>query len=459
MTSSTIKYMSVALAVSLLAGCSSNDTKDQNPDAGFFQDKLVKYQVSKTMPKLQIPSHLQSTTGELEDIYPVSKTDETGSVSERYGRAPRPVFFYAEVGNNQVQMDRKDGEKFISVEESKDKVWPRVVQYFSYNGIKLDKKDFNDGIIETDWLVRNDEAPGFIDEMLSYIYLTSDQRTADKLRVKLTTVENGRTQISVQHAAVNIKTYEEGDAKADWGDDTTLSYKNRVMYELLSFLSSAKDDQSAISYLQQQRAQQHHEALMGQNERGNPVLMLQTSMTNAWNSLNKALDDNHFDVGTRDKETAKIYLTYTTTLKFEQKSKGFFEWLHSDKEPITLDSDLISNALGLGNKEKEKKISYSSEGNTDVDSASADADPLAKMDGYKIWLGGRVLYVFRKDGDNVGFWDNKTGTYKHTGRYQLHMTRTRKGVLISVYDEKGELANPQVAEEMLWKLKTTIAGQ
>lgn len=459
LVSSTFTKVLIATAIgSLLAGCGSNQQKEKANQQGFFQDKLTKYQQSQVLPPLQVPQHLQATTSNLENIYPVTNVDKTGSKSEQYSRAPRPAFFYAEVGNDEVYMNRADGEKYISVADAPAQVWPRMLQYFEYNGIKLDKKDPADGVMETQWLVRDDNAPGFVDNLLSYIYLTSDQRNADKLRVELRPIDGGRTEIRVKHYAVNIKEYESGKAVADWSKpDSTLSYKNQVMYEILSYLSSAKDEQSAISYLDQQRKQKEdHQALMGQNERGYPVLQIQTGMDSAWESLNSALSRANFDVGTRDRDTGIFYLTYTTTLQMQEHKKGFFEWLHSDKEPITLSSDTIGKILGVSSDGKKKVVKYSSQANENPDAAISKDDALAQMDGYKIWLGGRVIYVFRKGQDNVGFWDKQSGTYKHTGRYQLRLSRTRQGVLVSVYTDKDTLATPEVAEEMLWKLKNQM---
>ncbi len=72
------------------------------------------------------------------------------------------------------------------------------------------------------------------------------------------------------------------------------------------------------------------------------------------------------------------------------------------------------------------------------------------MEGFKVWMGGRVVYVFGQDNQQRTNADGDTYTYK---RYQLHFNRARSGVLLSVKDDKGEAANAQGAEELLWAIK------
>ncbi|MFB9884981.1 outer membrane protein assembly factor BamC [Balneatrix alpica] len=440
------------VAALVLSGCGSLGGDEKAPakkQGGFFDDKLTKYQNAKTLPPLQVPDQLQGQTAEFVSLYPVGQVDEVGSKSEQYAKAPRPMFFYAEVGNEHVYMDRNAGEKFISVGEPAEVVWPKLIQFFDYSGTRLVETNAQMGVLETDWLEMNRDEPGIIDTFLSYLYLTQDKRTVDKLRISLIPVEQNRTEVRVQHTAINKADFDKGNYQLDWADpNTQVSYKNRMMYELLSYLSEAKDEQSAVTYLAQQKRKNYQRALIGQNERGFPVLRVQGGMNSVWQQVEKALQDGKFDVGSSDPELGHFYMTYSTQLKFKKPKMGFFEWLHSDRGPLKLDTGFISEALGITETEK-KTIKYSglSEPIEDV------KNPLAYKEGFKVWLGNRVIFVFEDDGGFTGFWDKETGAYKHTGKYQLRLSRTRQGVLVTVFTDEDVLAAPEVAEELLWKLR------
>ncbi|WP_235263531.1 hypothetical protein [Nitrincola sp. A-D6] len=179
--------------------------------------------------------------------------------------------------------------------------------------------------------------------------------------------------------------------------------------------------------------------------------------------INEALDKADVDVGTRDQQAGIFYMTYTTTTPVEDTSRqGFFDWLFSDREEIKLDTSFINSALGLESDAAEQNM-YSSRGtltsaeqagDEEVQADLNDPNNPANQDGYKIWLGGRVIFVF--GGSGRGVFNNNTGEFEHVGRYQLNLSRTRSGVMVTVLTDEGIAAPAVVAEEILWQIKDQL---
>lgn len=231
---------------------------------------------------------------------------------------------------------------------------------------------------------------------------------------------------------------------------------------MLRYLSKAGVQPTANSLL---ALQQKREArpLLGRDSRGNPVLKISAQVDEAWTLVNRALDAAEVDVGTRDQAKGVVYLTYTTSTPFDETEKmGFFEWLHSDRDDITLSTNALASALGVGD-EASQNIRYSSrtvatvENAEEIESELSDPNNEANRKGYKIWFGGKVLYVFGS-GD-TGVYNTETGNYEHTGQYQLHVNRTRSGVFLSVQTRDGLEAPAIVAEEILWTVKDQLPEQ
>lgn len=104
------------------------------------------------------------------------------------------------------------------------------------------------------------------------------------------------------------------------------------------------------------------------------------------------------------------------------------------------------NAIRYSSGQSEEQ-----EAASEVASDLADPNNPANQEGYKIWFGGKVLYVFGSG--ESGVFNSETNAYEHTGRYQLKLNRTRSGVYLSVLSDQGLAAPDLVAEEILWDIK------
>lgn len=451
----------MALAVAaVLSGCSSLDDNPIYGDNAIVRDRGQDYELAQAGKRLALPPEMK--TRQLQEQLVVPEAGDTAIAKQGDFEVPRPEFFYVESGSEKVNMRREDGQRVIVVDEPIADVWVKMQEFWSFNDIDLALSDPRQGIMETDWITLDGDDYSFIDSWIKRMtFQDIEGPSRNKLRLSLRPDPDNyqRTSIRMQHAGFPL---EQEVSSIDWDTQSQdVEYKADMMFEMLRYLSEASepDSQSLLALQQETR----DDPQLGRDSRGNPVLKLGSPIDKAWAQLNTALDDAEIDVGTRSQETGMVYLTYTTQTRVDENERmGFFEWLNSDREDIQFSTDLLGDALGLSpDEDSPDAIRYSSgttnaagEGQAEVAADIADPNNPANQEGYKIWFGGKVIYVF--GGSENGTYNEDTGNYEHTGRYQLKMNRTRNGVFLSVLTDQGLAAPNVVAEEILWNIKDNL---
>ncbi|WP_299176627.1 outer membrane protein assembly factor BamC [uncultured Neptuniibacter sp.] len=456
------KIVSVTVVTgTLISGCSVIEDNPIYGEQGIVRDRSQDYELAEQGKRLEIPTHLDAKR--TEDTLKVPEISQVATARTGDFIVPRPEFFYAEAGSESVSLKREAGEKLIVVDEGITSVWVKLQEFWQFNGIDIAKSDPRQGQMETQWIYHEAKEFSFIDTWVKRLtFQDIPGPTKDKLKVSLKPVvgEDGRTAISMQHVRFAA---DDDVAAIDWSESSRdVSYKSDMMFEMLRYLGKSSGERSAqtlMAFKEKRRVGNQ----LGRDSRGNPVLKLDADIETAWNEVSRALDKADMDVGTRNPDTGYFYMTYTTSTPFENvEEMGFFEWLHSDRGEITLDTSSISAALGLGD-EDPNGIKYTS-GKTaaylqgvkegDVKDSLIDPEDEGNKQGYKIWFAGKAIYVFG-EGDS-GVYNQSTGKFEHTGQYQLKMIRTRNGIFLSVLTADGVSAPAIVAEEILWEVKENL---
>ncbi|GGC02574.1 hypothetical protein GCM10011352_30980 [Marinobacterium zhoushanense] len=450
--------LAVGLAAAL-SGCGALKDNAIYGDNGLVRDRGQDYERAGASERLTLPPGMRAR--QTQDQLVVPSVGATASARQGDFTVPRPEFFYVEAGTDKVNLKREDGERILVVDEPIADVWVKLQEFWAFNDIDLALVDPRQGVMETDWITVEGDNYGFVDgwiKRLTFQDIEGDSR--NKLRISLRPDQDNyeRTSIRMQHVKYPLA---QEVSSVDWENQSQdVAYKADMMFEMLRYLSKSSEP-DAQSLLAMQNKAQEQSSQLGRDSRGHPVLRLSAPIDQAWDQLASALDEANIDVGTRDQQAGLIYLTYTTSTPVDDTERmGFFEWLHSDREEIRLDTGSLGAAMGFGDgADKQDTISYSSKTSEDIAASDGElaatdlADPnnLANRKGYKIWLGGKVIYVFG-DGDS-GVYNSETNAYEHTGRYQLKLNRTRNGVFLSVLTDQGLAAPDLVAEEILWTLK------
>lgn len=454
------KILSLSVVSLFMTGCGMLDDNPIYGENGIVRDRSQDYELAETSQRLEVPEHLKAKQTEESLSIPEVSNVATSRAGDFI--VPRPEFFYAESGSESVSLKRENGDKVIVVDEGITNVWVKLQEFWQFNGIDIVKSDPRQGVMETQWITHEAKELSFVDAWVKRLtFQDIPGPTKDKLQVSLKPVDGDptRTAVAMQHIR-----FAEGDeqTEVDWSEQARgVSYKSDMMFEMLRYLGKATGDRSAqtlVAFQEQRRLGTQ----LGRDSRGNAVLKLDTDIESAWNEISAAVDKADMDVGTRDPEAGYFYMTYTTSTPFEnQEEMGFFEWLHSDRGPITLDTSSISAAFGAD--EDTDGISYTSgktaarfQNTEDKTAAGTLNDPQdeANKKGYKIWFAGKPIYVFG-EGDS-GVYNANSGKFEHTGQYQLKLIRTRTGVYLSVLTAEGVAAPAVIGEEILWEIKEQL---
>ncbi|MBU2966505.1 outer membrane protein assembly factor BamC [Amphritea sp. 2_MG-2023] len=448
-----IALLPLAAAVLSIAGCGSysNPIYGEN---GIINDRSQNYEEAQATKRLELPPSIKARSKSMQDALDVPSAGQTASQRSGSFSVPRPEFFYADAGSGSVNLKREDGEKVLVVDEPIGDVWVQLQDFWRFNNIGLAKSAPQEGVIETDWIDVDAKELSFVDSMIKRLtFQDIEGPTSDKLRVSVRPVADdfNRTSISMQHVRV---AQDQKDQPVSWTDDATdVGYKTDMMFEMLRYLSKSSSNSESMSMLELRR-QQNNLPQMGRDSKGFPALKITVPVDQAWAQITQAIDKTDLDVGTRDQQAGIIYMTYTTSTPVEDTEKmGFFEWLHSDRDEITFDSGL-GRALGFDDEDDDNAPSYSARKVEGGKEAIDESDDLANRKGFKIWLGGKVLYIFEDDQDAV--YNDESGKYEHVGQYQLHMNRTANGVFLTVKTPDGYSAPAVVADEILWQIKEKI---
>ncbi len=463
-----IALLPLAAAVLSVAGCGSYSNPIYS-EHGLINDRSQNYEEAKATQRLELPPAIQARSKAMQDSLEVPSAGQTASKRTAEFVVPRPEFFYADAGNGTVNLKRQGDEKVLIVDEPVGDVWVQLQEFWRFNNVALARSAPQQGVMETDWVDTQADELSFVDSMIKHLtFQDIDGPVSDKLRVSVRPVADDfdRTTISMQHIRVP---QDQKDQPVNWSADAAdVGYKTDMMFEMLRYLSKSTSNSNSLSLLEMKR-QRNDLPQMGRDSKGFPALKITVPVDQAWDQINRAIDKTALDVGTRDQQTGVIYMTYTTSTPFDETEKmGFFEWLHSDRKSLTLSTGRVGEVLGFGgSKDDTDGPSYSSKqyavAGTETETETADGAQQYSIDdktddanrkGFKIWLGGEVIYVF---GDNQdGVYNDKSGKYEHVGQYQLHMNRTSNGVFLTVKTPDGYSAPAVVADEILWEIKEQI---
>lgn len=453
------RLLSYAVMVGLVttSGCSIIGKNPIYGEHGVFKDRNQEYEKATVSKELEIPAHIQAK--HTQDQFVIPSVGQTASLRTVGFEVPRPEFFYADTGSDSVNFKKVGDQKIIVVDEPIAAVWEKTLDFMKFNGVEVASADARKGVIESDWILINGPELSFMDRWVKHLTLQDiPGGSRNKLQVSLRPdpQDYERTSIEMKHVQFPEK-QTVGDINWETASQD-VGYKSDMMFEMLRYMSKAtvKPEERSLLALQQKQSSR---PLLGRDSRGNPVLKIDAPIDLSWNMLNTAVDNAGMDVGTRNQDIGMLYMTYTTSTPVgSKKDMGFFEWIFSDREEIKLDTSILSSALGIDGTDvvysakETEQAPILEEGEVQ---ALSDPNNLANQEGYKIWVGGRVIYVFGGD-KKKGAFNADTNAYEHVGKYQLKMNRTRSGVYVSVRNDQGLSAPAIIAEEILWSIKDSM---
>jgi len=308
-------WLAAALAL-LLAGCGGS----------LFESKKIDYKSAAKLPTLEVPPDLTAPARDnrykIPDVSPSGSATYSSYSSERSG-TPRagstgvlPV-----VSASKVRMERAGTQRWLVVQETPEKLWPVVKEFWQELGFLIKTEIPEAGVMETDWAEDRAKIPqdfirNTLGKLLDGLYSTAQR---DKFRTRLERgVAPGTTEIYISHRGVaEVYTSQDQDNTV-WqprpsDPELEAEFLRRLMVKL------GVEEKQAKELVATNTRVDH--AKMIRSEDGATLLEVDETFDRAWRRVGLALDRVGFTVEDRNRAQGIYYVRYIDPEKDAQDGR------------------------------------------------------------------------------------------------------------------------------------------
>jgi outer membrane protein assembly factor BamC len=298
------------VAVSVFAAC-------MLAACGMTSGPGIDYKSAGKAPPLDIPPDL--TRPGRDDRYNVPDggasspgTATLSTYTAERGALPRPGSTDLLPEGNRIKIERSGNERWLVVQDSAEKLWPVVREFWQESGfiIKIDRPEA--GVMETDWAedrakIPNDGVRSILGKLLDTIYSTGER---DKFRTRLERSADGKsTEVYISHRGmveriVNSARGMEGTMwePRDPSKELEAEFLRRLMARLGTDDARAKELMGGNA--PPERAQ------LKTSADGAALLVLEEPFDRAWRRVGLVLDRVGFTVEDRDRSKGLYFVRY-----------------------------------------------------------------------------------------------------------------------------------------------------
>jgi outer membrane protein assembly factor BamC len=317
------KAVVAALSALALAACS-----------GFNEwlEGKTEYRSASTLPPLEIPPDLTQPSRDNRYLVPEAKTATlSGYEAERRenkGQAAGTPAVLPQAQN--MRVERAGTQRWLVVDETPDKLWPLVKDFWQESGFLLKLEVPAAGVMETDWAETRARIPeggfrGLLGRALDQLYSSSER---DKYRTRLDRTADGKgTEIYISHRGM-VEVYTTmrdpssnapGDTKwqpRDPDPELEAEFLRRLMVRLGAQEDKAKTIVAAAAGTQR--------AAIQKGVDGAELLQVSEPFDRTWRRVGLALDRVGFTVEDRDRAKGIYFVRYADP-EVEMKERGLLE--------------------------------------------------------------------------------------------------------------------------------------
>ena len=311
-----------------VVGCGSTPKPSE-----VFRDSEADYKSSRTMPPLEVPPDLTTSSMDEAMVVPDTEAPTGETVFSNYagqrsarGAAILPV-------PDDIRVERDGDKRWLVAPGEPDLYWDRVREFWMENGLVIRMEDPAAGVMETDWAENRADIPqGFIRSMLGkvgdFVYSSA---TRDKFRVRFERgVEPDTTEIYISHRGA--EEVEKADVRVIWEPRPSDPELEAVMLtRLMVYLGVAREKAEKMIASKPRRQSR---ANMIRDADGQVALDLRDDFSRAWRRTGLALDRVGFTVQDRDRSQGLYFVRYVDPLK-DNEDEGLFSKLFSKEDKPT----------------------------------------------------------------------------------------------------------------------------
>lgn len=345
------------LVFGALGGCQTITAKLDEVDP----ETRVEYKKSRSLPPLEVPPDLTSSTVDDTLAVPDISPSGTATYSVYSGERSDPQLAQREnvlPGQDNVRVERDGNKRWLVMRGEPEEWWPKAREFWLQNGFLIKQEDPRIGIMETDWMENRADIPkdpirSVLSKVLDNLYSAA---TRDKFRVRLErTQEPGGTELFLSHSGVEEVV--QGGSTIWQPRPSDPELEAEMLNRLIVFFGV--DEKKAQALLA--RESETPRATLTKDANGVISLTLQEDFSRAWRRTGLALDRIGFTVEDRDRSRGLYYVRYADPLKDQEKQEGFLSrmkfWGEDDKKPpteqylVSVASELDSTRIAVINQD------------------------------------------------------------------------------------------------------------
>lgn len=318
-----IKTTVYCICLGIVTGCSTTAPTER-----------VDYKKMNTLPTLEVPPDLSSSSIEEQLVIPGSESNTPTTYSNYEGQVNNTAALQHANKNSvlptveQVQVKRYKDQRWLVVQGEVEDIWPKVHDFWLEQGFLLVVDDPRIGILETQWAENRADIPQdgirkYLGRALDTVYSAS---TRDKYRVRLERGQApGTTEIYLTHRGA--EEVSQGENFVWQGRPSSPELEAEMLNRLLAHFGIEKQQgQQLLASAQQVNREQ---AELIRNPNGEIQLLVKDELESTWQRMGLAIDRIGFLVEDSDREKSIYFIRY---LDPDKQEKGFWDKLFGAEE-------------------------------------------------------------------------------------------------------------------------------
>lgn len=233
-----------------------------------------------------------------------------------------------------MRIERQGDQRILVVEQSAERLWPIVRQFWLDNGFALAVENPETGFLETEWAENRAKIPEDVirrtlGKVFDRVYDTGER---DKFRTRIDRVAENRTEIVISHRGVmEVVTSAVVTIQSTWTNrpadrELEAEFMRRLMLRL------GADQTRAQALLMQTATTVAKAQLVKAGETS--VIDIAEPFDRAWRRVGVAIDRLGFTVEDRDRNKGLFFVRYRDPTVEQQRDKpGFFSRMFSTAKP------------------------------------------------------------------------------------------------------------------------------
>ena len=339
-SSVSYKATPVALAVLLLAGCSSLD--------GMFSTDKVDYRgQARQTGGLDVPPDLtqlaKDNRSQVQGGVISASALQQGGAAAKAAALPTVGNTVALNAAGDVRLERNGSERWVRTSMPPDQVWPLMRAFWQERGFELVKESAETGVMETNWNENRAKLPqdiirSTIGKVFDGLYSTGER---DMYRSRVERLPAGGSEIFISHKGMQeVYTTGQRDQTA-WQNRPNDPMLEAEMLSRLMLKLGAKDEDAKAAVLAANAPKPAVAAnAVGMTDPAAPrvarsladvpdSLTVGEGFERAWRRVGQSLDRHGFTIEDRDRTQGLFFLRYADPSQAGKEEPNFFQRLFS----------------------------------------------------------------------------------------------------------------------------------